>query len=215
MIRFWSAILGAVLSFCAWGPMADDDLAYAYIEKYSPVAISEMMAHDIPASIKLGQALIESKYGTSVLARASQNHFGLKCKDYWSGKRYYHIDDDLDNEGHLRESCFRSYDCVAASYQDHSFFLKRSPVYKSLFMLDRKDYKSWAAGLKKCGYATDPYYAQKLIRIIERYQLTRFDHIDPSHDAQVASQTKWKTNHMPPEPFLIPVNYVRGAFKKK
>ncbi len=214
MIRIWTMILGAWLSIGAIGHEIENDLAVAYVERYSAIAISEMQDHGIPASIKLGQALLESNYGTSVLAQRSQNHFGLKCKDYWEGKKYYHEDDDFDTNGKLIKSCFRSYDQVEDSYRDHSDFLLHSPTYKTLFEIDKTDYRAWAKGLKACGYATDPTYPEKLIRIIERYGLTRYDRYTQSHDAQVVLQTKWKTNHKPPEPFLIPDGYIMGTFKK-
>ena len=138
-----------------------------YIEKYKDIAIEQMEEHHIPASITLAQGLLESGAGQSELARRSNNHFGIKCHDEWKGKRTYHDDD-------RRNDCFRVYSSVRDSYEDHSRFLLR-PRYARLFKLDQRDYKGWAHGLKACGYATLPTYANRLIGIIELYELDRFD----------------------------------------
>jgi flagellum-specific peptidoglycan hydrolase FlgJ len=150
-------------------------LADEYISTYKDLAIIEMQRSGIPASITLAQGLHESDYGKSKLARIANNHFGIKCKSYWTGKTYYHKDDDLDKSGNLIPSCFRQYDLVLMSYVDHSNFLLEGKNYQSLFEYDRTDYESWAYGLKRCGYATDPDYATKLIKLIEKYQLSQFD----------------------------------------
>ena len=139
----------------------------AYIDQYKDLAIAEMLKYNIPASITLAQGLLESGAGMSELARNGNNHFGIKCHD-WTGARTYH-DDDANNE------CFRAYRDVYESYEDHSRFLARQPRYRSLFRLKRTDYKGWAKGLKKCGYATSPTYAKQLIGIIERYKLHKYD----------------------------------------
>lgn len=139
----------------------------AYIDQYKDLAIAEMLKYNIPASITLAQGLLESGAGMSELARNGNNHFGIKCHD-WTGARTYH-DDDADNE------CFRAYRDVYESYEDHSKFLARQPRYRSLFKLKRTDYKGWAKGLKKCGYATSPTYAKQLIGIIELYKLHKYD----------------------------------------
>lgn len=139
----------------------------AYIDQYKDLAIAEMLKYNIPASITLAQGLLESGAGMSELARNGNNHFGIKCHD-WTGARTYH-DDDADNE------CFRAYRDVYESYEDHSKFLARQPRYRSLFRLKRTDYKGWAKGLKKCGYATSPTYAKQLIGIIELYKLHKYD----------------------------------------
>ena len=139
----------------------------AYIEKYKDLAIAEMLKYDIPASITLAQGLLESGAGMSELAIRGNNHFGIKCHD-WRGATTYHTDDE-ENE------CFRAYNDVYESYEDHSKFLARQPRYKSLFKLKPTDYRGWAHGLKKAGYATDPKYAEKLIKLIEDYDLHRFD----------------------------------------
>lgn len=146
-----------------------------YISEYHALAFAEEGRAGIPATIKLAQALVESSGGRSVLATRANNHFGIKCKSYWTGKRYFYTDDDRDADGNLVPSCFRMYESVESSYRDHSDFLATSERYASLFEIDKTDYESWANGLLKCGYATDPGYAKKLIRIIERYGLDKLD----------------------------------------
>lgn len=139
----------------------------AYIEQYHQVAEKQQKEHKIPASIVLAQGLLESGAGLSAFARESNNHFGIKCND-WAGDRIYH-DDDQKGE------CFRKYEKVLDSYEDHAAFLKTRPRYSFLFDLKPTDYEGWAYGLKKAGYATDPMYAFKLISLIEVYDLHRFD----------------------------------------
>jgi len=141
-----------------------------YIQKYRTLAVHEMQRCGIPASIKLAQACLESSNGNSELSRKSNNHFGIKCKSTWTGKRVYH-DDDMRNE------CFRHYNSVEESFIDHSNFLMANPRYGELFQLDITDYKSWARGLKKAGYATAPHYAESLIKIIEDNKLYVYDHV--------------------------------------
>lgn len=148
----------------------------SYIDQHKYQAIDEMIRSGIPASITLAQAIIESNAGTSKLARASNNHFGIKCKDYWNGNAYYHPDDDRDANGNLIPSCFRKYETVAESYADHSDFLMNTAHYKPLFVYDRTDYKHWAQGIEVCGYATCDGYAAKLINTIEVYQLHELDY---------------------------------------
>ena len=139
-----------------------------YIKKYYPLAISEMERSGIPASITLAQGCWESQNGNSVLATDGNNHFGIKCKKEWTGKKIYH-DDDASQE------CFRKYAHAEASYVDHSNFLMGSARYSFLFQLDAKDYVGWARGLKQAGYATDPSYAERLIKIIEDNKLYVYD----------------------------------------
>lgn len=138
-----------------------------YIDRYSCLAVEQMQLHGIPASITLAQGLIESGAGQSELARNGNNHFGIKCHG-WMGRTVYH-DDDLSGE------CFRAYDNVRQSYEDHSMFLVNGRRYRSLFSLSPGDYRGWAIGLKAAGYATNPSYADMLIRIIEQYRLYEFD----------------------------------------
>lgn len=146
-----------------------------YIKEYGEIAVIEMYRSGIPASIIMAQALHESNYGDSDLAVRAKNHFGIKCKSYWEGLTYYHEDDDFDRQGRLIESCFRAYENVYDSYIDHSNFLLHTRHYQHLFRIAKSDYKSWAIGLQKSGYATDPNYAKKLIRIVEKYNLDQLD----------------------------------------
>ena len=139
----------------------------AYIERWKEEAMRQMVEHRIPASITLAQGLLESGSGKSELSSKSNNHFGIKCHKGWEGGRTYH-DDDKKGE------CFRVYDDPRDSYEDHSLFLKRDR-YASLFELKIDDYKGWAKGLKRCGYATSPTYAKALIELIERHELHRYD----------------------------------------
>lgn len=139
----------------------------AYIQKYSSIAQDQMRKYGVPASITLAQGILESGSGKSKLAVEANNHFGIKCHDTWSGATM-HIDDDAPNE------CFRKYKSVDQSFEDHSVFLKK-PRYEELFLLEITDYKEWAQGLKKCGYATSSTYAKNLIDLIEKYELTQFD----------------------------------------
>lgn len=140
----------------------------AYINKYKELAIEQMNDYRIPASITLAQGLLESGAGTSLLARKSNNHFGIKCGSNWRGRTVRH-DDDRRNE------CFRAYKNPKDSYIDHSKFLISGARYAFLFKLDITDYRGWAKGLKKAGYATDPSYANRLITIIEDYELYKYD----------------------------------------
>lgn len=138
-----------------------------YIASWQTVAIAQMQAYKIPASITLAQGILESGNGNSDLARKANNHFGIKCHD-WQGDKVY-MDDDAKNE------CFRKYATADESYRDHSLFLTGRTRYAKLFALDIDDYKGWAKGLKEAGYATNPKYPEQLIEIIERQKLYRFD----------------------------------------
>ena len=140
----------------------------SYIDEYSDLAVDHMKRYKIPASIKLAQALLESGAGQSRLSRESNNHFGIKCGRSWNGKTV-RATDDLPNE------CFRAYKKVSESFEDHSKFLATGARYAFLFKLDVTDYKGWARGLKKAGYATSPSYANRLITIIEDYELYKYD----------------------------------------
>ena len=139
-----------------------------YIKQYSSLAVDQMNRYKIPASITLAQGLLESGAGQSVLARKSNNHFGIKCHNTWRGRKVYHDDD-------ARDECFRAYRKVEESYEDHSKLLTQGARYAFLFKLKITDYKGWARGLKKAGYATDPSYANRLITIIEDYDLYKYD----------------------------------------
>ena len=138
-----------------------------YIETYKNVAIAEEIRTGVPAAITLAQGIHETGAGTSELVLKSNNHFGIKCKTGWTGESVSHDDD-------ARGECFRKYDDPMDSYKDHSDFLKNRPYYASLFNLDPTDYKAWAYGLKKAGYATNPKYAPILIKLIEDYDLQQY-----------------------------------------
>lgn len=155
----------SVLSQTRW-----NSVYQTYIDLYKDLAIEEMKRYKIPASITLAQGLLESSAGRSELARKGNNHFGIKCHG-WTGRKTYHDDDE-------RNECFRAYENVFQSFEDHSKFLAKQSRYSRLFRLSIKDYKGWARGLKACGYATNPRYADKLIEIIELYKLYKYDYED-------------------------------------
>jgi len=152
-----------------------------YIEKYKEIAIKEMKRTNIPASITLGQAILESSSGESSLASKFNNHFGIKCKNDWKGETTYK-DDDKKNE------CFRAYPNAESSFIDHSNFLKNRPNYASLFELDPVDDTAWAYGLKKAGYATERDYPQRLLKIIDDYELAQYNY--PELDSDTISEEK-------------------------
>ena len=149
-----------------------------YINLYKDIAIEEMNIYGIPASITLAQGILESGHGNSMLAKKANNHFGIKCHIEWTGKSF-HMDDDARNE------CFRKYKNPYNSFKDHSIFLATRDRYAFLFDYEITDYESWAQGLKKAGYATNPKYPQLLINIIEEYELHQFDLL---YDKTVASR---------------------------
>lgn len=153
---------------CTLSLSAQEAPRQEYILKYSQIAVDEMNRSGIPASITLAQGILESGNGLSELAKKSNNHFGIKCHSTWTGEKVYHDDDE-------QAECFRAYKEVRHSYEDHTDFLTRGSRYEFLFELDPTDYKGWAKGLKKAGYATAPDYADMLIRIIEVEELHRFD----------------------------------------
>lgn len=138
-----------------------------YIDLYATIAMEQMRQYKVPASITLAQGILESGAGTGELTRKANNHFGIKCHN-WKGAKVYH-DDDAKGE------CFRKYSTPKFSFQDHSLFLTSRSRYLSLFKLGQDDYKNWAKGLQKAGYATDIKYPKKLISLIERYKLYNFD----------------------------------------
>ena len=163
----------------------------AYIDQYHDMAVEQMLKYKIPASITLAQGLLESGAGRSELARIGNNHFGIKCHE-WRG-RSMRKDDDLRNE------CFRVYDNARQSFEDHSKFLHQHRRYARLFQLRLTDYKGWARGLKECGYATSPTYAQALINIIELYQLDRYDR-QRNYDHYVADHSGRERPASPNQP---------------
>lgn len=157
-----------------------------YIAFFKAVAIHEMKLYGIPASITLAQGILESGSGKGRLAREANNHFGIKCHD-WTGPRIYHDDDKA-------QECFRQYNDPNQSYRDHSLFLAKRKRYSSLFKYKSTDYKAWARGLKKAGYATDPKYPQKLISLIERYALYQYDIFD-SNSPSDPSESQWSMTY--------------------
>lgn len=140
-----------------------------YINEYAEISKEEMLQYGIPASITLAQGILESGAGAGELTKKANNHFGIKCHRGWEGDRAYHDDDE-------KGECFRKYKDPKYSYRDHSLFLTQRSRYADLFNLRKDDYKGWARGLRKAGYATDPRYPEKLIGIIERYNLQNYDH---------------------------------------
>ena len=189
-----SIVLGSFIQ--AQNTLKKDDL---YIQDYAKIAVEEMEMYQIPASITLAQGILETGNGQSILAKEGNNHFGIKCKNDWTGGRMYH-DDDAKGE------CFRKYNSAKESYRDHSLFLAERPYYKKLFQLDRKDYKAWAHGLKKAGYATNPKYAYMLIDLIERYKLYLFDSLTSDEvDVKLAElyPGSYKSNISDEQPILV------------
>lgn len=183
-------ILALCLICCTIASSGQSKMTRAqYIEKYSGLAVEQMVRTGIPASITLAQGCFESGDGNSDLARKGNNHFGIKCHNGWTGKTM-RKDDDKSNE------CFRKYESVEDSFNDHSDFLRFRDRYADLFNLERTDYKGWAYGLKKAGYATDPNYAQRLIKIIEDNNLQRFDKLDSD-----------KADEIPPAPEVAAASY--------
>lgn len=165
--KYFISLLLFVFGFLHINAQTADDVAY--INRYKKVAMDEMKIYKIPASIKLAQGILESASGKSRLAKKANNHFGIKCAD-WKGEKIYHDDDK-------RGECFRSYPSPWGSFRDHSKFLAMRNRYSKLFELKITDYKGWANGLKKAGYATDRHYPKRLIKIIEDNQLYYYDNL--------------------------------------
>ncbi len=173
---------GAVLPCAAFAQKDHDatidSLRRVYIARYCDIAMDEMERSGIPASIKLAQAILETRAGTSELAQKANNHFGIKCGKHWSGETYSKNDDEYDAKGRPVLSCFRQYANVIASYADHSAFLRhpeKQQRYGFLFDLSPLDYKGWAEGLQQAGYSPVSHYAERLIFYIERHQLYEYD----------------------------------------
>ena len=171
-----------------------------YVNYYSNIAMDEMIQYGIPASITLAQGILESGAGKGRLAVEANNHFGIKCHD-WNGKKIYHDDDE-------KQECFRKYDNPEYSYRDHSLFLKNRGRYSFLFDFDKDNYKQWAKGLKKAGYATDPKYPQKLIDLIERYELYKFDNIVLKNKNKIYKVKKGDTLYSISTRFNMPVELI-------
>ncbi len=191
--RFLSLFVIVLSGFLAYsqGPAPDARKSpEEYVLQYKYDAIREMYEDGVPASITLAQGILESDAGNSLLAKEANNHFGIKCHNEWSGPVFVQ-DDDAKNE------CFRKYDNVFQSYVDHSNFLKSRPRYAFLFTFDLTDYESWAYGLKAAGYATDPNYAPRLMKIIEKYKLNQYDTaklIDPTLSASASANCQENYN---------------------
>lgn len=145
-----------------------DDEIKLYISNFQEIAKNNMKSHGIPASITLAQGILESGAGKGKLAQAANNHFGIKCHTGWTGESVKHDDD-------AAQECFRKYNHPSESYRDHSLFLTSRSRYANLFKLDKGDYEAWAKGLKDAGYATDRKYPDKLIGLIERFELYKYD----------------------------------------
>lgn len=182
------SILGtpALLLVLLAGPLgAQPESTQDYIDRWASTAQEEMKLYGIPASITLAQGILESGSGKSYLAREANNHFGIKCHLDWEGKKVYRDDDKKDE-------CFRSYRDAQKSFRDHSLFLAQRSRYKGLFAEDPKDYKAWARGLRKAGYATDRKYHKRLIDLIERYELDQYDEISPERSVAAAEEAAQK-----------------------
>ena len=158
-------------------PLTTQQKVAQYLQIFGPIAQREMKQYKIPASITLAQGLLESGFGEGRLALEGNNHFGIKCHRTWQGEKIYHDDDE-------KGECFRVYADAGESYRDHSLFLSERDRYAFLFRLGKRDYKAWAKGLKKAGYATDSKYPDKLIRLIERFDLAKYDKKD-AHEIMV------------------------------
>lgn len=181
-IRYTLLLLLSCLAFLSAG--AQNDAYQRYINKYKDIAVEQMQKYGIPASITLAQGLLESGAGQSLLATKANNHFGIKVGTGWYGP-YMLKDDDL------RDEKFRVYSNAVESYEDHSLFLKNRTRYSQLFRLRKDDYRGWAHGLKAAGYATNPQYAYKLIEIIERYGLAKYDKADLQKSSQQKKSGNW------------------------
>jgi LysM repeat protein len=162
-------------------------LAKQYVENFKDEAIKEMQLYNIPASITLAQGMLESGYGMSDLAKKANNHFGIKCHGDWQGPTFIQNDDE-------KNECFRKYTTVLESYTDHSLFLKSRARYAHLFELNTTDYRGWAKGLKEAGYATEPKYSERLLDLIETYELYNYDLKSTSSKKQKNTDTKQAKN---------------------
>ena len=192
------------------------ELRDRYVEQYSLLAVSEMERTGIPASVKLAQAILESRYGTSSLALESNNHFGIKCHQDWEGEGIYKVDDETNGWGKPIPSCFRAYNSVEESFIAHSEFLQSYRRYEDLFELDPDDYKGWAKGLRKAGYATSRSYHRDLIHLIESLDLDQYDRMSSQQllarmskrerDRQRRRIDDWKEERPAIEPVAVLVN---------
>lgn len=199
---FFATICLLVGTRPAFSQEAPNENIIKYIEQYAALAVKEMERTGIPASIKIAQGIHETNAGKSDLVLKSNNHFGIKCKSSWTGDKVFH-NDDAEGE------CFRKYENAKASYLDHSDYLKSQPRYAFLFEYDANDYAAWAWGLKKAGYATNPIYAQTLIKYIEAYQLNELNDIAENEDEKELENFFEKIRNNPLQPFANNGNFIQ------
>jgi hypothetical protein len=203
--RFTLLLIALALNSQVSSQSGRSEVVKKYIETYRELAITEMQRTGVPASIKLAQGILETEAGRSNLVMRSNNHFGIKCKSWWTGEKVYHDDDE-------QGECFRKYPSAEDSYKDHSDYLKNTARYSSLFNLDPLDYKGWAQGLKAAGYATNPKYPQILIKYIEQYNLNDYSFIALGRKAQ---ETMTSTAAVQPAvTSVIPASAAPPAAKK-
>ena len=179
-----------------------------YIHTYCNMAVAEMKRSGIPASVTLAQGILETECGNSELVKKSNNHFGIKCKSTWTGESVSHTD-DAPNE------CFRKYNNPADSYKDHSDYLKTSPRYAALFQLASSDYKGWAYGLKKAGYATNPQYPQIVISNIEKYNLQQYDNLTEKDLDDIAINKITTAQKLEVQNFAVNITAIENSIKLK
>jgi len=188
-------LLTVTVFLCSTLSFSQSDKRKEYIQKHKDMAVSQMKKYGIPASITLAQGCLESYDGSSRLAREANNHFGIKCHD-WSGEKILHDDNE-------RNECFRKYPNVLSSYEDHSKFLRERNRYGFLFSLPLNDYKGWAEGLQRAGYATNPSYSRQLIKIIEDYELSKIDLLYDSAQYKEPVEHSVKTTDSEELPYKI------------
>ncbi len=192
-------LIACFSTFFAYSQYTEEDVL-SYIDKYSSLAVQSMKTYHIPASVKLAQAIYSSNAGQSKVAKESLNHFGLLCNNEYKGEMYYETSDKSGN-------CYRLYNNVEESFQDHNLFLTTRPRYAALFELPADDYRSWANGLQTCGYSINPEYAQRLINLIEKYNLTRFDRTseNPVRPAEIEKTAEPEVAMQVAVPAVVPV----------
>ena len=179
-----------------------------YINTYKNIAVAEMKRSGIPASVTLAQGILETECGNSDLVKRSNNHFGIKCKSTWTGESVKHTD-DAPNE------CFRKYNNPEESYKDHSDYLKSTPRYAALFQLDPSDYKGWAYGLRRAGYATNPQYPQIVISNIEKYHLQQYDNLTTEDIDNIAANKIINVQKPDTENVIVDLSKVENSLKLK
>ena len=194
-------------AYTAFSQEAPNENIIKYIEQYAALAVKEMERTGVPASIKIAQGIHETNAGKSDLVLQSNNHFGIKCKSSWTGEKVFH-NDDAEGE------CFRKYEDAKASYLDHSDYLKSQPRYAFLFEYDANDYAAWAWGLKKAGYATNPIYAQTLIKYIEAYQLNELNNYAENEDEKELENFFEKIRNKPLQPLANNGKFVEPEDKE-